>query len=396
MTAKSNVIELNGRSYDALTGAMLGTAKRPEHRVHVAAVPAKQPPRSSMDGFVHHTQPKPTKQLHAKQPASHVTAHQPQPTKTLMRRAVKAPQLSPASHKNVGGIRSLAPLKPGAPAKTIASPKFSSNVVDPMRLRRAASADRSNLVKHFTASKPVAAPASLQTLRAATQPSQQGPQRPTYNSNPALSSAMSNTSRTAQPAQKTVAKQSNKYEDQDIFEQALAHATSHQERAPKESKAKSAKREGKKHRRVLGFAAATLAFVLMCSFVAYQNKANIQLQLASAKAGFSASAPLYKPAGYSLDKLAYSPGSVAMAYQDNSTNNSFKVTQKKSNWDSQTLLDSFVATSNQPYQGYESAGRTIYVYGQGKATWVNGGVWYQIDGANNLTNDQIVKVAASM
>jgi hypothetical protein len=184
--------------------------------------------------------------------------------------------------------------------------------------------------------------------------------------------------------------------DHDIFAQALAHATSHQERSPKESKMNTAKRSGKRHRKVLGFAAGAAAFVLMCGFVAYQNKANIQLQLASAKAGFSASVPLYKPAGYTMNKLNYSTGAVAMAFQDNSTNSAFNVTQKKSNWDSQTLLENFVATSNQPYQGYESAGRTIYVYGQGKATWVNGGIWYQIDGANNLSNEQIVKVAASM
>ncbi len=421
MTTKSTVIELNGRSYDALTGAMLGKAERPEHRVRVAAMPTKQPPRSAqsdMDGFVRHS-----RHTTAKQPGSaHIAAHQPQPTRTLMRRAVKSPQLNPASSMHVKqGIRTVqTSLKPHMPAKMNINPKLSSDVIDPLRSKRAAVANRSGLVKHFTTHKPNVnhlAPTvatiesrSAHRLAQTTQLLPEHPKRPTYNSNPALASAMSNTSRVAQSMQTKSAVQPSRQsrpsqsgpttgsqdDDHDIFAQALAHATSHQELSPKESKMSSAKRSSKRHRNVLGFAAGAAAFVLMCGFVAYQNKANIQLQMASAKAGFSASVPLYKPAGYSMDKLNYSTGAVAMAFQNDSTKTGFNLTQKKSNWNSQTLLENFVATSNQPYQGYESAGRTIYVYGQGKATWVNGGIWYQIDGASNLSNDQIVKVAASM
>ncbi len=75
---------------------------------------------------------------------------------------------------------------------------------------------------------------------------------------------------------------------------------------------------------------------------------------------------------------------------------SFTVLQKKSNWDSQTLLENFVATSNEDYQGYQSNGRTVYVYGKGNATWVNGGIWYQIKATGDLANEQLVKIAASM
>jgi hypothetical protein len=419
---KSNVIELNGRSYDALTGAMLGSAKRPEHRVRVAAIAAKQPPRAikapsqgvaSMDGFVRAVHSTTGAAHHAttKKAASHISAHHPQPTKTLMRRAVKTPAITSGAKQP--GIQAVTPLKPGLPSKLSAKPMVSSGFIDPVRSHRAALINRSRLVNHFTASR--VAPqlvSKFATTPAATAAAPR--QQPAYNHNPAMASGMANTrsvNRTTNPAtslgQKTPAAltakapavaphQTNAYEDQDIFEQALAHATSHQERPPKESTLRSAKRGGKKHRRVLGFAGAAVAFLLMCSFVAYQNKANIQLQVASAKAGFSASVPLYKPAGYNMGKLAYSPGNVAMVFHDSASNAGFNVSQKKSNWDSQTLLENFVATSNQPYQGYESGGRTIYVYGRGKATWVNGGVWYQIDGANNLSSAQIVKVAASM
>lgn len=375
-------------------------------------MPARQAPHktlnsqagpSRMDGFV---QP-------SKFPA-HISAHRPQPTKTLMRRAVKAPVIAAEPKKT--SIQALSPLKAGLPSKVGVQTKLSSDAIDPMRSQRAASASRSHLVKHFThpthSKVHQVTKLTPQDARPAQQATAAQALRPTFNSNPALKSAMQKTSvssRNASLSTKPALKQPIKpqvkksavsyqdsYEDQDIFEQALAHATGHEEPAPKESKMRTAKRGGKKHRKVLGFAAATMAFLATCAFVAYQNKSNIQLQLASAKAGFSASVPLYKPAGYNLGKLAYAPGSVAMAFQNSADNSAFSVTQKKSNWDSQTLLENFVATTNQPYQGYESAGRTIYVYGQGKATWVNGGIWYQIDGANNLTSDQIVKVAASM
>lgn len=183
--------------------------------------------------------------------------------------------------------------------------------------------------------------------------------------------------------------------EQDLFSQALARATSHEQPAPRESAAKAIKRKSKKHRQALGIVASLSVFLMLFGFIAYQNRDNIQLQIASARAGFSASTPLYKPDGYVLGKTTYGPGAVAVQYQ-HPNNQSFTLSQKKSNWDSQTLLENFVATSDEPYQGYQSNGRTVYVYGEGKATWVNGGIWYQIQGANELSDEQLVKIAASM
>jgi hypothetical protein len=467
--------------YDALTGAVVGPAQRPEHKVRVASaavVPKPSSPKHSvlpvhgsysshaaMDGFVRHpnhvasaskVSEAPTKAKH--NPHTHIVAHQPQPTKTLMRRAVKAPNLAntagitqPKSTHALTSqtlktpkIRTIAPLQ--AHHRSAARPKLASTAVDPFRARRAVAANRSNLVQHFTpvaAAGTVIAPAQIhpaqptasnapvapppapiipKSVPAATSPSApltQAPQRPVQHSNrqsdhranmaPADIAALAHRAQVRnQAGQSNQAQPLNQAQrpsvldlaaaaERDIFEEALAHATSHMEESPKQTaqeKLRTAKRKGKKHSKVFGIVASVAVFLLLCGFVAYQNKANIQLQLASAKAGFSASVPLYKPEGYSMAKLAYSTGSVATTY--NKGNHSFSITQKKSNWDSQTLLENFVATSNEPYQGYESAGRTIYVYGEGKATWVNGGIWYQMTGANNLTNDQIVKVAASM
>lgn len=182
-------------------------------------------------------------------------------------------------------------------------------------------------------------------------------------------------------------------DEQDIFERALAMATSHEQQPPKQSMLKSAKRR-KRARRLVSLAAGMAVFVLLAGFIAYQNKASLQMQMASAKAGFAASDPVYKPEGFAMGKVAYEPGTVTTMY--NKSDKSFSIVQKQSNWDSQTLLENFVATSNEDYQGYESNGRTIYLFGNGKATWVDGGVWYQINAGNVLPSDQLVKVAASM
>lgn len=378
MATKRSVIELNGNAYDALSGAMLGPAQRatgttgPNHRVqtiHVTPKPSRLGFRTSTD-FASTDGLKPAK--HGKyatqmaRPARHAAPHQLQPTKTLMRRAVAAPQ----AVATVGNRHTTTVHKAiHAPSATTAIvPKFSSDIVDPRRLRRATTTTQSQLVQHFA--------------KTAALPPSQDMRRPVHQNQ-------------TKPAPAKPVKTPPAYDDRDIFEKALAHATGHQERAPQESRSRSIKRNAKKQQKVLSFVASLAAFVLLCGFVAYQNKANIQLQLASAKAGFSASVPLYKPDGYDMGKLTYATGAVALTY-NNANSHSFDVLQKKSNWDSQTLLENFVATSNEPYQGYQSGGRTIYVYGQGKATWVNGGIWYQIDNATNLSSDQIVKVAASM
>lgn len=141
--------------------------------------------------------------------------------------------------------------------------------------------------------------------------------------------------------------------------------------------------------------AGTFAILMgLFGFIAFQNRDDIRLQIASAKAGFSAAAPLYKPDGYKLSDMKYATGSVASIYQQGNQN--FVITQKKSNWDSQTLLENFVANANQDYEGFQANGRTVYVYGDGNATWVNGGIWYQIKATGNLTGEQLVKIAASM
>jgi hypothetical protein len=312
-----------------------------------------------------------------------------------MRHAVKAPVITPKT-----SAKTIAPLQKTLPAKLAVKPKLSSDVIDPSRSKRASVANRSQMVRRFNSTAPATmsarpqhhvAPAATPTHPAA-KPVQQLPiihHQPQPRVRP-------NAHDIRRPATApAAARQSMQQQGKDLFENALASASSHEQSAPKESHAKKARRGAKKRSKLLSVAAAVAVFVLLAGFIAYQNRANIELQLASAKAGFHVTTPLYKPSGFALGKLTYSPGAASLAYK-NSNNQSFNVTQKESNWDSQTLLDNYVVAAGNSYQGFQSNGRTVYVYGDGNATWVNGGIWYQIHADSSLDSDQLVKIAASM
>jgi hypothetical protein len=354
--ATKNIIELNGKSYDALTGTMLGSARRSEHhgqRVAVAAMVPKKPPTSlrhdghqpaharparstqSMDGFVSHAKVA-GQSAHRAQPAHaphHITAHQPQPTKTLMRRAVQpphAPHTKAASTAQAIRLhKPLQPIKPLGVATTL-----SAGSINPVRAHRASHTDRSQLVQHF--SSPVGTNGASSAMASDFKPVH----HPAHaSSHPKISAHPTHhASPMPRPTQVSVPIEDK---ENDMFTQALLQARSHEEPSPRQPLAATAKRQGRRHRKILGVLAMVLLFVGTCGFVAYQNKANIQLQLASAKAGFSASVPLYKPNGYHLNKLEASNGNVAASFLADS-NHQFQITQKKSNWDSQTDRKSVV------------------------------------------------------
>lgn len=377
-----------------------------------------------MDGMTALSAPK----NNIRRSVQHVNAHKPQTATTLMRRAVKAPA---PSFKST--VQTATPIQAPAPAAAAqVKPKLSSSSIDPQRSQRAQSALRSQAVQHFKkspaaasmngfvastafqprpAATPLAAPvapAATQAFKPAAQPKpfqqvQARPQQGTAFRSQRSTAAFAAARRAPSPSVASVpAMQAAPAQDDqsqavhDIFESALANATSHNEAAPQENPFKATKRKAKKSRQVLGIVSSVAVFLLLAGFIGYQNKANIQYQMASARAGFAASIPGYKPDGFNLGKLQYATGTIAATYQNKQSNSSIDITQKKSNWDSQTLLENFVASASGSYQGYDANGRTVYVYGDNNATWVNGGVWYQLHANGNVDAKQLVKIAANM
>jgi hypothetical protein len=179
----------------------------------------------------------------------------------------------------------------------------------------------------------------------------------------------------------------------DIFERALQAANSHLE--PQHSPATHKKR-GKAAKRLLSFSAAGLAVLLIAGCIALQNQANLTIRYASVKSGVSAVLPSYHPAGYQPGKVSYSSGSVNIRYTNSSSGQGFALQQSNSNWNSQSLRDNFVAMQDKHYHTVETAGRTVFTYGDNNATWVNGGIWYNVTSNGSLTTNELLDLAKSI
>ena len=363
----SDIIILNGQHFNAKTGqavvAKSGTkAARnvdgilPKH-VTGAVLKKPAPLRQPLTTVVQ----KPVMDM-VRTPAADVPKRPLQPGQTLMRRALAKPAPSLKRQTKV-----LVPNSASA-AVTVANltPKTSVAVVDDKKLQHAQTVSKSNLVSRFSAG------ASVQTAAVS------------------LSAAASRAVIASQQAAHGLAKQPSL----DIFERALAQAHGHQEKTPAHVK-KTLKR-ARKGQRLVNVAASALAVLLLAGFIGYQQLPNMKFQYASSQAGFHAALPSYRPAGFALGKLSYTAGAVNVDFHSNSDDRAFAISQKASGWDSQALKENFVASSGQSYHTAEAAGRTIYLYGNNNATWVNGGVWYTVQAGNSLTESQVTALAASM
>jgi hypothetical protein len=358
----NNIIEINGQRYDATTGAVLTHSSSNNTKTHPVLI----------DGAdVQVT--KPAARAVTRQPVKHLPPHKPTPSRALMRQAVKKP--GPSSKR-----RFKAQAHVDAPAKQPLSSVLindSAKRLDEERLKHAIQVTKSHLVSHF--SPPSITNTGHSPATESSKPNTAAsPIRTASNGRPALAKARQATSPGQRP--KSTA---------ELLERAVQQATSYQDLPPARTNHSRAKRNA-------GIGATVVLSVLLLSVVVTQNLSNVRLQMASAKAGFSASLPDYRPAGYSLGQLDYSDGVVAAGFHSNSDDRRYTITQKRSSWDSTTLRDSFVAPADAHYQTVEAAGRTIYLYGEHNATWLNGGIWYVIQANGSLSDHQLIELATSL
>ncbi len=182
-----------------------------------------------------------------------------------------------------------------------------------------------------------------------------------------------------------------------IFEQAIKNADSHLKEfdAAAHKKSRRLRRYGLKSK-AGNIALLSVAVLLLAGFFTYQNAPAIEMRLAAAQAGVPASMPGYKPAGYGATSVKHEPGKVSVSFRSRTDNKGFTLTQQASNWNSASLLANTVAQNKQPYQTYQDGGKTVYIYNSSNATWVDGGVWYQLEGDASLTSDQLLRIANSL
>lgn len=355
-----NVIEINGKKYDAVTGAAVNgshaSAKKPTTKAAV------NQPTGVVDGFKRPAR-KPVKRTTAK----HAPKSNVQKSKTLHRASVNKPTAS----KTVEKVKKNAP--------TIEKSHLG---VSARRAQAAKKAPKSQMVQKF--SEPAARSSVVKK-------SAHLPVKAHTNSSHKRELPKINAVSAQQVEQTTTREQ--------LIEEALANATSHEQKHVKQKnkrRHKVAKKLGISSKLAAGSTMA-LALILLGGFFAVQNVPNIAMRVAATRAGFDAKMPGYNPSGFSFNgPINYSTGQVTISFGSNTDDREYSVTQKSSNWNSEALLANFVEAENKQYQTYLDRGRTLYIYDGSNATWVDNGIWYQVEGDSNLTADQLVRIAASI
>lgn len=368
-------IELNGKLYDAHSGRIINDTVTAAFAAHSAQKTAIKPPTqgTAVDGFVKrpHANTQPTASGHT---YIAVTATKIRPT-----HARTAPVPAPKKLQRSQTLMRPAVKKPGAIAKhdTQDTPRLKKE--NSARHFRAAQVSKSYLIQRFNlnsqptivkkqAVMPVAAPVSAATQQI-----------------------------TQQVAHLATSTEAHVKQSVDIIEESLRNASAHLEKF-EDNVLKSSfwERFGFKHK-AGNIASLSVAGLLLMGFFAYQNAPNIEMRLAAASSGVSAHMPGYHPAGYSVERdVQAEPGRVTLSFRSNTDNKNFTVTQQASNWSSDALLNNHVLANKKQYQTHLNEGRTVFIYDNTSATWVNGGVWYKIEGNASLTNDQLLRIANSL
>ncbi len=422
-------VELNGKRYDTRTGRVLdivapksaAVAKKPLHirkakpstgkhvdgfvRAHASkvAVAAPKPapkPAAPAPVAVKTEEPKPKKQVDRN--VKHLRRRSPQKAKTLMRTAVKKPNKTP-----VQAIASPVQSSPylsflSEPANIITARVASE------RATRAIKTQKSALISRFGELEQAIIKKSEQ-INVRVAPSSQSFKPIPQNvpvTQPAKKPAVAQSAAPARPQKPSThnaakpqhAKPAPSKKADELFAKALESATSHQHKpAPKPKARQRLAHSLGMSTRSVSLSAAALSVLLLAGFFAYQNVPNFAMRLAASKAGFAASMPGYHPAGFTMDgPIAYGPGHITLNFKSTTDERYYKITQRPSNWNSETLLDQYVAAERRSYQTYQNQGKTVYIYDGANATWVDGGVWFHIEASDSLNSDQLLKVASSL
>ncbi len=333
MGAKEHIIELNGRRYDAVTGKMV-TLKpaKPE------ATPVST---TSLDGFAKTVKP-------IIKSGNNVSAHQAEKSKTLMRNTVKPPEKK--SYDDSSMVQK--------------SPSLLSSAI----LSKSRAIKKSPLVHRFGDVTP-------------------------HNKQSSNPDTNQKTIRRVQAVATATTV------NDDPISRGLAKADSHKQ--PKPKKLRVGTRIAKKlhiSTRTLSASTIVLAGLIVVGFFAFQNMSNISMRLASARANVKGTVPGYQPSGFGLKGgISYSPGQIVLGYNSNSDDREFTITQRTSSWNSETLVENYDALKNDAaYQTIKGKGKTVYLFDGSNATWVDGGIWYKIEGNSKLNSDQLLNIANSL
>lgn len=360
-------IEINGKRYDPISG------------LPVNANNPIEPESVGLRGAVAEPVVKP-RQAH--QLASHLARHSAQKSRTLKRNSVK----KPVTHQKPA-IKTTSPAEAHLSTKTEASLiKKSTASVAPSRTARAHQATKSTTIRHFSQqlTGPSASKAREQIAHAKTGTTFDIAPPPRRQS---LALAAAPASIASAPVKSQFTELLERHEE----------TTHHRYLETPKAKRSLLARLRPGHKRAAGFAAVGLTILLVAGFIVWQNKANIELQLADAKAGIHATLPGQVPSGYGAAQFRYEPGLVAIKYESGQDGHYFQFIQKASGYATSSTLASLVG-SNGGYQTVNAEGQTVYINtsgNQASAAWLNGGILHLVKGNASLSRQQLIELATS-
>lgn len=345
MARTIDVVELQGKHYDADSGVLLKHAK-------------PKPAQPKKINVIYHDSPHDAKSIR-------VVHKRTEHAKTLMRQAVKKP--AAVSHK--------------IPVHHVAHRSKTYHMEpDPHRVMRAQQTIKHHAVSRFGHAGSHRLAPSQPTRAVVTEI----PVRPEPEQAP-------------KPIE-TPADHTAHHHQQHTFQQAIDRADSH--RQPPH------KHKSRRHRAahklgvspaVFSLSAAGLMLVLLIGLIAYQNVTDMGMRLASARAGVPAKLPAYQPDGFGLSgPIQYRPGQISLNFQSRSDSRQFRVNQRTSSWDEDTLVANYLDPGHIYVQARQSDGKTVYIYDEHNATWIKDGVWYQIEGDSSLNSNQLLNLASGL
>lgn len=182
-----------------------------------------------------------------------------------------------------------------------------------------------------------------------------------------------------------------------VKEQLIKEQLDKADAKPNLKEHKQPKQRSKKARFTSIFATAA-SLMLLAGYFTYLNMPGLSIRVAAVQAGINASLPDYKPDGYAFNgPVTFSQNEVDLRFNANGGPQSYSITQKASDWDSQAVLDNYILDeSSGDYNIHSTKGLTVYTYGD-KAVWVNRGILHEINYENApLSVNQIERIAASM
>ncbi len=147
----------------------------------------------------------------------------------------------------------------------------------------------------------------------------------------------------------------------------------------------------------LSLSLISLVVLLAAGFVAYEKVMTVGMQVAKIRSGVQGTMPAYSPAGFKvISPPAYSKGVISLNYKSTDSARRFSISERPSNWDSQSLLENYVRTTGEQYQVSQTSGKTVFTYGTTNATWVDNHIWYVIQNGAELNADEVGKIANSL